>query len=246
MSKTVLLEEKTEEVKLPRGRMPLRPVSPEPTDCSENKLMGAETLHIVLKSSSGIDVITTSADRARFLFGPTWSVVAVVNTFTIVPVVGSFDERLEQFKKKQKHELLTAHVSHLFTEENFPLEKKGSDPYQVHLVKFLKRAISDEVISLLSGDKIWMRPGVSQELLDFGMNYPKVQEYHRITALGSSTKVLQKMEDGQIEVEFAPALSSGKIKTLRRMLTVVPWRTNHPIGELFLAVNKWTGARRMM
>lgn len=244
MSKTALLEEKAEEAKLPRGRMPLRPVSPEPTDFSENKLIGATTLQVILKGHPGTDTIITDGDRVRFLFGPTWSVIAVVNTFNISPVAGSFDERLSLFKKKKKREVLTGYVSPYFTEENFPFEKKGNDLYQVHLVKFTKRATSDDVISLLSGDKIWMRPGIFEELLDFGLNYPKVQEQHRVTALGSSTKIMQKMGEDQVEVELVPALSVGKVKTLRRMLTVVPWKTNHLVGEMFLAVSKWAGTKK--
>jgi hypothetical protein len=237
MSKTVLLEEKTEE----RQRMPLRPVIAEPTEFTEEKVVGAISFQVILKGPSGIDTITTNTQRARFSIGPTWSIVATVNTFDVVPIEGSFDERLEQFKKKKKRESLTGHISHYFTEDRFPLEKKSKGPYTVHLVKFNKRVGSEEAISLLSGDKLWMRPSIFEELLDFGLNYPTVQEHHRVTALGSSAKMLQKSTGGgQVEVELVPALSCGKSRDIaRRMLTVTPWRTIHPTGEMFLAVNKW-------
>ncbi len=221
-----------------KSRMPLRPIMPEPTDFCENKLIGAETLHVVLKGPSGLDFITTTDNQPRFLFGPTWSVVAVVNTFNITPVTGSFHKRLELFKQKQKDEPLTGHISSFVTEGDFPLEEREDLPYQVHLVKFTRRATSDEAISLLSGDKMWMRPGTFEELVDFGLNYPKVQEYHRVVALGSTAKILQEVGEDQVIVEFVPALSAGKFKTLRRMLIVLPYNTKHLMGQMFLAVSK--------
>lgn len=87
------------------------------------------------------------------------------------------------------------------TEASFPSEKKGVVQTEIILLRFEDVMLTDEVDREL--DARGMRPAEFRELLALGKQYPSMKHKHRVIALGSTVRLVEK---GYLGLEQVPCL----------------------------------------
>lgn len=96
------------------------------------------------------------------------------------PIIVDYDMGLKQAIEKGKYDL----VEEIFSQENFPIERKGRGEIEMEFIHFNRFTTTKEVFEKL--DRIGYRPVNIMELLAFGEKYSEVQREFTIVALGSA------------------------------------------------------------